>query len=295
MRRQILNAWLRYCVRPVLRFARSPERQAWAFDRVGPWLFPGPPFICHLIEQTGNLRLHWVTVGRPQPRRVILYLHGGAYIVGSGKAYRGLLGRIAQLTGVRVCAPDYRLLQQAPFPAAFDDALQAWDALLAKGYRPADIVLGGDSAGAGLMLALLARLCQRGTRPAGCFAMSPWADLTLSGASLQSDGEVMLPVSRMPEVVARYLQGAAPEDPRASPLFARFDAPPPVLIQVGSDEALLDDARRMADVLGHAAQLRIWEDVRHVWQFFDGYIPEARAALHEMADFVQTSFAMASR
>lgn len=295
MRRQILNAWLRHCVRPVLRFGRSPERQARAFDRIAPWLFPGPPFICHLIEQTGDLRLHWVTVGHPQPRRVILYLHGGAYIVGSGIAYRGLLGRIAQLTGVRVCAPDYRLLQQAPFPAAFDDALQAWDALLAKGYHPADIVLGGDSAGAGLMLALLARLCQRGTRPAGCFAMSPWTDMTLSGVSLQSKGEVMLPVSRMPEVVARYLQGAVADDPRASPLFARFDAPPPVLIQVGSGEALLDDARRMAAVLGEAAQLRIWEDVPHVWPFFDGYIPEARAALREIADFVQTSFAMASR
>lgn len=295
MRRRFLNAWLRWCVRPALRFGRSPERQARAFEQIGPWLFPGPPFICHLIAQTGDLRLHWVTVGRPHARRVILYLHGGAYIVGSGTAYRGLLGRIAQLTGVRVCAPDYRLLQQAPFPAAFDDALQAWDALLANGYRPADIVLGGDSAGAGLMLALLAHLCQRGTRPAGCFAMSPWTDLTLSGASLQSKQEVMLPVSRMPEVVARYLQGAAADDPRASPLFADFDAPPPVLIQVGSNEALLDDARRMADALGDAGQLRIWSDVPHVWQIFDGYIPQARAALREIADFVQTSFAMASR
>ncbi len=146
MRLRILNAWLRYAVRPVLGRARSPERQARAFDRIGPRLFRGPPFICHLTERAGDLRLHWISVGRPDPRRVILYLHGGAFIVGSGVAYRGLLGRIAKLTGLRVCAPDYRLLQDAPFPAAFDDAVGAWDALLAKGYRPSDIVLGGDSA-----------------------------------------------------------------------------------------------------------------------------------------------------
>lgn len=262
---------------------------------MGPRLFPGPPFICHLTERAGDLRLHWISVGKPAPRRVILYLHGGAFIVGSGTAYHGLLGRIAQLTGMRVCAPDYRLLQDAAFPAAFEDAVHAWDALLGKGYRPADIVLAGDSAGGGLMLALLAHLCARGTRPTACFAMSPWTDMTLSGDSLHSGKEVLLPVHRMPEVVGQYLQEAAADDPRASPLFARFDAPPPVLIQVGSGEALLDDATRMAEVLGDAAQLQIWDDVPHVWQMFDGYIPDARAALHQVADFVQTSLAMARR
>ncbi len=119
--------------------------------------------------------------------------------------------------------------------------------------------------------------------------------MTLCGDSLRSPDEVLLPVGRMPELVARYLQGAAIDDPRASPLFARFDTPPPVLIQVGGGEALLDDARRMADVLGDAALLRVWDDVPHVWQMFDGYIPEARAALREIADFVHTSFVMASR
>ena len=165
----------------------------------------------------------------------------------------------------------------------------------AKGYRPQDIMLGGDSAGGGLMLALLAHLCQRGTPPAACFAMSPWTDLTLSGASLQSPSEVLLPVTRIPEVVARYLDGAAADDPRASPLFADFPAPPPVLMQVGSGEALLDDSRRMAKKLGRKADLRIWPNVPHVWPFFADYLPESRAALAEVAEFVQTSFAMDSR
>ena len=112
---------------------------------------------------------------------------------------------------------------------------------------------------------------------------------------MQSTAEVVLPVDRMNDVVARYLCGAAPDDPRASPLFAQFDEPPPVLIQVGSGEALRDDAVRMAQRLGPMAQLRIWPSVPHVWQMFDGYVPQARAALCEIADFVHTSFAMASR
>ena len=99
----------------------------------------------------------------------------------------------------------------------------------------------------------------------------------------------------MPEVVARYLNGARPDDPRASPLFAEFPAPPPVLIQVGSGEALLEDSRRMAERLGHAADLRIWADVPHVWPFFADYLPEGRAALAEITNFVQTSFAMDNR
>jgi len=276
MRLRILNFWLHYLVPPVLSFQSSPARAKRAFEFVAPWVFRGPPHICHLTEAIEDLTLNWVSVGRTTPRRVILYLHGGAYFAGSGASYRGLLGRISKLTGIRICAPDYRLLQDAPFPAAFDDAVRAWDLLIAKGYRPQDIVLGGDSAGGGLMLALMAHL-------------------TLQGKSLTTKQEVLLPVSQMDEVVDRYLGSAARNDPRASPLFAKFDRPPPVLIQVGSGEALRDDAVRMADVLGDAADLRVWQDVPHVWQMFDGYIPEARKALEEIAEFVQTSFAIDNR
>ena len=191
---------------------------------------------------------------------------------------------------MRVCLPDYRLLQDAPFPAAFDDAVQTWEHLLSIGYRPQDIILGGDSAGGGLMLALLAYLTQTAQRPRAAFAMSPWTDLTLSGASLQTKSEVLLPVSRMDDVIDRYLDGAPRNDPRASPLFARYENPPPVLIQVSGKEALRDDALRMRAGLGEAADIRVWQDVPHVWQMFEGYIPQARSALVELADFVQASF-----
>lgn len=295
MRVGTLNFALRNLVRPILRFSHSPERAARVFDLLGPVLFRGPPYICHLRETVRGLKLNWLSVGRVDQRRVILYLHGGAYCVGSGTAYRGLLGRLSKLSGIRVCAPDYRLLQQDPFPAAFDDAIKAWDALMDKGYRPQDVILGGDSAGGGLMLALLAHLTQRGQHPVCAFAMSPWTDLTLSGATLDTADEVILPTGRMDEVVNLYLNGTQRNDPRASPLFAQFADPPPVLIQVGSAEALRDDAERMARVLGPQAVLRIWADTPHVWQMFDGYIPQARAALREIADFIQTSFAMDKR
>jgi acetyl esterase/lipase len=279
----------------MLRLSKSPSRAKWAFDLIGPQLFPGPPLICHLPETLNGLTLHWVSVGPVEPRHIILYFHGGAYFVGSGTAYRGLLGHLSKLTGMRVCAPDYRLLQDAPFPAAFDDAVAAWEALIAKGYRPKDIILGGDSAGGGLMLALLAHLVAQGDHPRAAFAMSPWTDLTLSGPSLVTKSEVLLPVSRIEEVVDQYLCGADRDDPRASPLFARVEGAPPVLIQVGSGEALRDDAVRMADVLAGAATLEVWEGVPHVWQMFDGYIPQARAALTEIAEFVQASFDKESR
>ncbi|HEV8035393.1 alpha/beta hydrolase [Yoonia sp.] len=295
MRLALLNLALRYGVKPLLGRASNPEREARKFERIGPVACPPPPFLCHLTEDIRGLCLHWISVGRPAPRKVIFYLHGGAYFAGSGQAYRGLLGRLSKVTGLRVCAPDYRLLQVAPFPAAFEDTVATWNALMAKGYRPGDIVLGGDSAGGGLMLALLAHLCATGQRPAAAFAFSPWVDLTLSGQSLHKAPEVLLPVGRMPEVVARYLAGADPKDPRASPLFAVFDQSPPVLIQVGGDEALFDDAKRMAEKLGPAAQLQILPSAPHVLVFFARLLPQARVALRDVASFVHTSLVIAKR
>lgn len=118
------------------------------------------------------------------PRRVILYFHGGAYLAGSPRTHLALLTRLSQLTGVEVCAPSYRLLQTAPFPAAYEDAVAAWDRLMALGYGPADVVLAGDSAGAGLIFALLSHLTLTGQPPAAAVALSPWVDLTMSGESL---------------------------------------------------------------------------------------------------------------
>lgn len=281
--------------RRYLSRAGTPEAAKIGFDRASALFFKEPPFMYHASTVVDGQTFHWIRVGKPAPRKVILYLHGGAYLSGSGVTHRGMLGRIAKLSGVEVCAPDYRLLQDAPFPAAFEDAQAAWGHLIALGYNPADIILGGDSAGGGLMLALLADLTQSGQIPAAAFTFSPWTDLTLSGDTLHCKPEAILPVSRMAETVDLFLCGAARDDPRASPLFASFINPPPVLIQVGSDEALAADARRMAMVLGDAAILREKDTALHVFQILDGWLPEARGALQEVADFVQTSFESAKR
>jgi monoterpene epsilon-lactone hydrolase len=296
----LLNNLLRYGGRPRLARTTTPEEGARDFERAARHLFRVPPLTCHLTGQIGQTRVHKITAGPVPDDRVILYLHGGAYFAGSGATHLGLLARLSRLTGLGVIAPDYRLLQDAPFPAALDDARTVWQHLVATGIDPDKIVLGGDSAGGGLALALLAELTQASTPPAALFAFSPWTDLTMSGDSIASMGpqDVILPVHRMAEVASVYLGGAATADPRASPLFADFVAPPPVLIQVGSHEALLDDSRRMATRLrdaGGEVTLEVWAKTPHVWHLFDGYLPEARAALRTAAGFIQSSLASASR
>ena len=295
---RIATSGARRLVRPMLAKASTPEQADASFTRAAKWMFRTPAYLCHLTESVAGRTVHWISIGIVRPRKVILYFHGGAYLSGSGATHRGMLGRIAKLSGVRVCAPDYRLLQEAPFPAAFDDAVAVWGMLIARGYDPHDIILGGDSAGGGLMLALLAYVTGRGAGPAGAFTFSPWTDLTLSGDTIGCKSEAILPVARMAEAVELFLDGAAADDPRASPLFAEFVAPPPVLIQVGTGEALADDARRMAKTLAAAGgQVDLQEIATdlHVFQILDGWVPEARGALTQVAAFVQTSLDSARR
>lgn len=290
----LLNRALGRVVRPRMARTVGPEAGAAEFAR----------FAAVGLRRPGGLRMVpargapvpgvWIGCGAVQARPVILYLHRGAYFSGSAATHAGMIGRLSRLAGVEAFAPDYRLLQEAPFPAAFDDALACWD-WLRRGREAGEIIIAGDSAGGGLALALLAAVLARGERPAGAVVFSPWTDLTLSGGSIATAGEVMLPVERMGEVAAQYLNGAEAHDWRASPLYGAFPDAPPVLIQVGGDEALRDDSVRMAAVLGDAAVLEVWEGCPHVWQILDGIVPEARVALRGAARFVQTSLASARR
>ena len=288
-RLRLLNLGLRWLARPGLAKADDPVASRAGFLRVA-HLFRMPPHLLHL-EDSGPVPLHWVSVKRRNTDWVILYLHGGAYATGSPLTHVALIARIAKLTGLQAAAPAYRLAPEHPAPAAFEDAVLAHARLIAKGYGSDRIILAGDSAGGGLALALLADLCRRGLQPAGLFAFSPWTDLTLTGDSLVRNAvrDVFIPAERMPMTVDLVRGGLPVDDPRLSPLYARFDRPPPVLIQVGTTEILLDDSRRMAEVLrraGGEVVLREWPDCPHVWQMTDGYVPEARAALVEVAGFV---------
>lgn len=279
----------RYLARPVLARTRQPEQARRDFNLVSR-LLRVPPFLLHLVDP-GPVPLHWVSVRRRSTDWVILYFHGGGYVAGSPVTHIGLAGRIAKLTCLPVAAPDYRLAPEHPAPAAFEDALAAHAALLARGYAADRIVLGGDSAGGGLALALLADLCGRGLAPAGAFVFSPWTDLTMTAESLHSNAaaDPLLPVARMADLVAMVLGPLDARDPRISPLFARFDQPPSVFLQVGSTEILRDDSLRMAEVLrqaGGVVELAVWPGCPHVWHLLDGYVPEARAALVDAAGFV---------
>ncbi|RUS59878.1 alpha/beta hydrolase [Pseudorhodobacter sp. E13] len=288
MRLRLLCLLLRAFAKPALRRTPTPASARAQFAR-GARLFRAPPFLLHLPGHA-SLPLDQISVGRVRPDAVILYFHGGAYLAGSPATHAAMLGRLSKLTGLRVIAPDYRLAPEHPAPAAFEDAQAAFQALLDQGYSPHQIVFGGDSAGGGLALALLADLCARGQRPAALFAFSPWTDLAMTGESLRSNARAdpLLPVARIEEAIGFVLGELSPQDPRLSPLYAAFPDPPPVLIHVGTTEILRDDSRRMVAHLrasGCAVTLKEWRGAPHVWQIFDGYIPEARASLREVAQF----------
>jgi acetyl esterase/lipase len=289
---------LRALVKPALARTATPDRARRDFERIAP-LFRAPPHLREIRRQ-GAPPLVWLSAGPVAAGRAILWFHGGAYVAGSPRTHRGMLGRLSSEAGVEVCAPDYRLAPEAPFPAAYQDAEAAWSRLREIGYRPGDIVLGGDSAGGGLALALLSARLQAGERPAGAVVFSPWVDLTLSGASLAENARAdpLLPVGRIEEVARLVAPEADRRDPRLSPLFAPFPAPPPVLIQASRSEILRDDAARMATTLrgaGGRVTLEIREATPHVWQILDGWLPEARDALRRAGRFVQSAFAETRR
>ena len=289
LRLSVLNWAVRWIARPLLERTADGDRAKRDFALLAR-LQRVAPYMLHLVDP-GTVPLHWISVKRPQPNWVILYLHGGAYLSGSPVTHLGLMARLSKLTEMQVAAPDYRLAPEHPAPAAFDDAVAVHARLLAMGYPAERIILGGDSAGGGLALAVMADLCRRGLQPAGLFAFSAWTDFALTGASLLTNAarDPLLPVARMPEVVALVLGDVDARDPRISPLHAKFEAPPPVFLQVGTEEILLDDSRRMAEVLqqaGGQVTLQEWPDCPHVWQMLDGYVPEARQALIQTADFI---------
>jgi len=226
----------------------------------------------------------------------ILYLHGGGYVLGSADAYVNLVGQMASRAAVDAFVPDYRLAPEHPFPAAVDDALEAYDGLVAMGYRR--IALVGDSAGGGLALALLSRLCEivrsTGTAAPACAAViSPWIDLSLAGESMNSRAQhdPLLSREALGKAASLYLddKAANPQDPRASALFARLDGLPPVRLHVGADEVLLDDSIRYARALeaaGGIAEAHVWEGMLHVFPASLQTLTAAREALDDVGEFL---------
>lgn len=224
----------------------------------------------------------------------LLYLHGGGYCFGSSATHRALVAHIAATSEARCLALDYRLAPEHPFPSALDDALAAYRALIAGDADPEQLILAGDSAGGGLALATMMRLRDLGEPlPRAAVLLSPWVDLACRGESIDRNGpQDYLPRAVLECLAGHYLGATDPENPSASPLYGDFIGLPPLLIHVGSDETLQSDGRGLAgraEDAGVEVKFREWPGEVHVFQGFAPYIPEAMAAIREIADFVRTA------
>ncbi|MDX1500009.1 MAG: alpha/beta hydrolase [Woeseiaceae bacterium] len=232
----------------------------------------------------------WLSPAAAPADRVLLYFHGGAYVMGSPTTHRQLVSHIAHAAGIRALLPDYRLAPEQPFPAALEDAVAAYRALLDEGLSPGSIAVGGDSAGGGLTMAMLLELREQGIPlPAFTVLLSPWLDLTGSGESMvtRAGADPWFRPGDMPVIAAFYCEPGKLTDPRVSPLFADLAGLPPALIQVGDDEILLSDATRLAERLsaaGGQAELEVWPGMWHVFQVFLRQVPEARDAVQRLGE-----------
>jgi len=224
--------------------------------------------------------------------RVLLYLHGGAFVIGSAHGYRAFWSGLARDTGVTGLAIDYRLAPEHPFPAAVDDALAAYRGLLDDGRRPGQIVVAGDSAGGGLAASLLVAARDAGLpMPAAALLLSPWADLRCDSASIEQKAteDLSLTAEDLRASAQRYLDGADPADPLASPVEADLTGLPPLMITIGSCEILLDDAVGLAARAGHCGvrtTLEVWPQMPHVWQSFGFMLSEGAEATADAARFL---------
>jgi epsilon-lactone hydrolase len=238
----------------------------------------------------------WSSTAGSDVSRVMLFFHGGGYCSGSIVSHRRMVTEAGRAAGVRTLAVGYRLAPEHPFPAAFNDAFTVWRCLRKQGVPARNIAVAGDSAGGGLTLALLNRLRDAKEDLPGCaWLVSPWTDLTMSGSTLVTkDGDdPLIHKAYLEELAAAYVPaGIARNDPRLSPLYADLCGLPPMLIQIGSTETLLDDAVRMAAAAGAAetpVTLEIWPHMIHAWPLWNGGLEAGRGALRNAGAFMRSN------
>ena len=267
------------------------ERRA-QYDRAER-VFPTPADVKVETVMAPQRPAEWLSPPGARADAVLLYLHGGGYVIGSPRSHRHLAAALARAAGTRALLLDYRLAPEHPFPAALDDAVAAYGWLLADGIAPGRVVIAGDSAGGGLTVAtLLALRDRRLPRPAAGVCISPWVDLTNSAASYRSKAGVdpIVTLEAIAQLAQAYLGRTDAKLPLVSPLYADLRGLPPLLIHVGSDEVLLDDARGLAARAGEAGvdvALHEWPAMIHVWHWFQPMLDEADQAIAEIGGFVR--------
>jgi monoterpene epsilon-lactone hydrolase len=234
----------------------------------------------------------WIVPAGLVTERVILYAHGGSYNSGSITSHIPLTGNIALAAKARLLAIDYRLAPEHPFPAALDDALSAYRWLLAQNIASKQIVVAGDSAGGGLVLALILSLHEAGMPlPTSAVCLSPWTDLTCSGESWTRNTKADFMLKLIPTLQSAeiYLGDVDPRTPLASPLFGDLHNLPPILLQVGSEEIILSDSTQFAEKAQSAGvdvTLEVWKGMQHEWQYAASWLPEGRQAIARIGEFV---------
>jgi acetyl esterase/lipase len=278
------------------RIKSQPQNPDAPLERRRAWMERISEHVAHDVTcepvDAGGVPAEWIAAPGAVSDRVILYLHGGGYVIGSINTHRAMIARIARASKARALAIDYRLAPEHPFPAAVDDATAAYRWLLAQGYKPAKIVVAGDSAGGGLTLAALVALRDAGQpMPAGAVPISPWTDLEGTGDSVRSRAakDPMVQQENLAQSAKQYFGDHDPKDPLVSPLHANFRGLPPMLIHVGDAEILLDDSTRVAErakAAGVQVDLEVWDDMIHVWHVFAKLLPEGQQAIDKIGKFV---------
>jgi phosphinothricin tripeptide acetyl hydrolase len=235
----------------------------------------------------------WIIPPNAIPERVLLYLHGGGYVLCSVETHRDLMARVARSANARVLGIDYRRAPEHPFPAAVEDAVTAYRWLIKNGFNPADMTIIGDSAGGGLTVATLVVLRDASeSLPAAAVCLSPWVDLEGLGNSMITNAQIdpFVPKELLVFLAQKYLGNRNRRIPLAAPLYADLKGLPPLLIQVGGDETLLDDATRLAkraEEAGVQVSLAIWPHMFHVWHLFASMLPEGEEAIAAIGTFIK--------
>jgi len=254
---------------------------------------PPPADVKYQAVDAGGVPAEWATAETASAGRVLLYLHGGGYNIGSVRTHRALTGAISRAARLPILSVDYRLAPENRFPAAVEDAVLVYRYVVKSGVAPAKIAIAGDSAGGGLTAATLVALRESGDpQPGAAVCISPWLDLTQSGESITARAALDPMVSKqaLDRMAAAYLGDQDARTPTASPLFADLSGLAPILIHVGSAETLLDDSVRFAERVrkaGGDVELEVWEDMIHVFHAFAPLLPEATQGIEKVADFLR--------
>ena len=247
------------------------------------------------VEQTNanGVRAEWNSTPSAARDAVLLYLHGGGFVIGSLDSHRHLVSEAGRAAKALTLALDYRLAPEQPFPAAVEDAVAGYRFLLARGYKPERVMIAGDSAGGGLVVSAMIAIRDAGlSQPACGWCISPWVDLEALGETMSTKASADPTVQKagILDMARLYLNGADPRSPLAAPIYANLAGLAPLLIQVGAAETLLDDAIRLAKIAGASdvrVDLQIWPEMIHVWHLFHPELKAGLRAIEQGGSFVR--------